>query len=144
MSCSSTALPAIRALGRYSFVAADPFAWIEASAGDADPLAERRSSSGGSYPTPAHPDLPPFQGGVAGLFGYELGRTLETVSRGALRRLSTPALAVGAYDVVLAFDHEQDAAWIISQGFPETDADRPPRPRRRPPRPIPQSPHGLR
>jgi para-aminobenzoate synthetase component I len=36
-----------------------------------------------------------------------------------------PALAVGFYDVVVAFDHIARQAWIISQGLPATDpADR--------------------
>jgi para-aminobenzoate synthetase component 1 len=30
-------------------------------------------------------------------------------------------LAVGLYDVVVAFDHQQQRAWIISQGWPEQD-----------------------
>ncbi len=32
-----------------------------------------------------------------------------------------PPLAIGWYDVVVAFDHEQNAAWLISQGGPNTD-----------------------
>ncbi len=39
-----------------------------------------------------------------------------------------PALAVGLYDVVLAWDHVDRRAWIVSQGFPELD---PPLRRRR-------------
>jgi para-aminobenzoate synthetase component 1 len=35
-----------------------------------------------------------------------------------------PALAVGLYDVVLAFDHATGRAWIVSQGFPEVDPSR--------------------
>jgi para-aminobenzoate synthetase component 1 len=65
-------------------------------------------------------------------------------------------LAVGLYDVVLAIDHVEDQAWIISQGFPETEPTArrhraeerrrqfqswlaaPPRPRHRPPvEPLP-------
>jgi para-aminobenzoate synthetase component 1 len=33
-----------------------------------------------------------------------------------------PPLAVGLYDVVFAFDHEQRSAWLISQGWPESDS----------------------
>jgi para-aminobenzoate synthetase component 1 len=40
----------------------------------------------------------------------------------AADEFQTPALAVGLYDVVVAFDHHQRAAWIISQGFPERDS----------------------
>jgi para-aminobenzoate synthetase component 1 len=35
-----------------------------------------------------------------------------------------PVLAVGLYDVVVAFDHQQGRAWIISQGFPEQEPNR--------------------
>jgi para-aminobenzoate synthetase component I len=107
-------------LGRYSFVAADPFAWIERAGSDADSLSEvdQLLRSG----VAAHcDDLPPFQGGVAGLFGYDLNRSLERIPAARYDDLPTPALAVGAYDVVLAFDHVAERAWIISQGFPETD-----------------------
>jgi para-aminobenzoate synthetase component I len=107
-------------LGRYSFVAADPFAWIERSAADVDPLAEVGDLLN-LYRAQHRAELPPFQGGVAGLLGYELGRTLERIPAARYDDLPTPALAVGAYDVVLAFDHAEHRAWIISQGFPETD-----------------------
>jgi para-aminobenzoate synthetase component 1 len=33
----------------------------------------------------------------------------------------TPALAVGFYDVVVAFDHAQKQAWLFSHGFPELE-----------------------
>jgi para-aminobenzoate synthetase component 1 len=33
-------------------------------------------------------------------------------------------LAVGLYDVVVALDHAEDRAWIVSQGFPETEPSR--------------------
>ena len=56
------------------------------------------------------------------MFGYEFARSLEWVPRAAVDEFQLPALAVGLYDVVVAFDHLADAAWIISQGFSETDA----------------------
>ena len=39
-------------------------------------------------------------------------------------RFCVPALALGFYNVVLAFDHLSDRAWIISQGFPEVEPSR--------------------
>jgi len=65
--------------------------------------------------------LPPFIGGWAGMFGYELGRSLERVPAAAIDEFQLPALAVGLYDVVVAFDHQHNSAWLISQGIPETD-----------------------
>ncbi len=66
--------------------------------------------------------LPPFQGGAAGLLSYDLARQLEPLPRPRFDEFSVPALAVGLYDVVVAWDHVADRAWIISQGFPQNSA----------------------
>ncbi len=107
-------------LGRYSFVAADPFQWIEAKASAGDPLAAL-ANRWQEFPAQTRLNLPPFQGGVAGLFGYDLGRSLERLPAPRLNDLPMPDLAVGLYDVVIAFDHVEQQAWIISQGLPEMD-----------------------
>ncbi len=107
-------------IGRYSFVAADPFQWITSADAGSDPLA-LLEQVWQAYPAKTHPNLPPFQGGAAGLFGYELARSLESMPAAQLEDLPVPTLAVGLYDVVFAFDHAQQQAWIISQGFPGTD-----------------------
>jgi len=107
-------------LGRYSFVAVDPFDRIEIPAGDQNALAQLLGKWQ-RYHSPRIPDLPPFQGGWAGLFGYELGRSLEAIPAALADDLPAPAVALGCYDVVVAFDHHQGTAWIVSQGFPETD-----------------------
>jgi para-aminobenzoate synthetase component 1 len=104
-------------LGRYSFLAADPFDMLRASADDGaawSALAERLSQ----FNSPNLPDLPPFQGGAAGLFSYDLSRSLERLPRPRFDEFQVPGLAIAWYDTVLAFDHQQDRAWIISQGFP--------------------------
>ena len=107
-------------LGRYSYVAADPFAWIERSRGDGQTLAAAEELWQ-RYRAEAVADLPPFQGGLAGLLGYELGSSLERVPPAAIDDLPTPPFAFGAYDVVLAFDHHARESWIVSQGFPELE-----------------------
>ncbi|MFV2068240.1 MAG: anthranilate synthase component I family protein [Pirellulales bacterium] len=107
-------------LGRYSFVTADPFDFITAPAGSGcglEGLAQRMS--GMQAATVA--GLPPFQGGAAGLFGYDLNRDLERLPAPVADEFHVPALAIGLYDVVVAFDHQEKKAWIVSQGFPETD-----------------------
>jgi para-aminobenzoate synthetase component 1 len=124
-------------LGRYSFVAADPVEWLSVLADGSDALGKlvslssdcgfRISDCGLADPNPQSEirnpksTLPPFQGGWAGMFGYELARSLEAVPAAAVDEFQIPALAVGLYDVVVAFDHEQPAVWLISQGLPETD-----------------------
>jgi len=107
-------------LARYSFIAADPFEFWQRRPADRDSLGESSGRLGG-YRTATAPGLPPFQGGMAGLFGYELGRQLERIPPTAFDEFEVPALAVGLYDVVVAFDHVQQRSWIISQGLPETE-----------------------
>jgi para-aminobenzoate synthetase component I len=107
-------------LGRYSFVAADPVDWLTAPADGSDAL-RRLADRMAELPHATRNDLPPFQGGAAGMFGYELGRSLEVVPAAATDEFQLPALAVGLYDVVAAFDHEARSAWLISQGLPEVD-----------------------
>ncbi|HEV3136616.1 MAG TPA: hypothetical protein VGZ26_01910, partial [Pirellulales bacterium] len=65
-------------LGRYSFLTADPFETIKLPPGGADRLAEIESRMA-RLPSKTLADLPPFQGGAAGLFSYDMGRWLEKV-----------------------------------------------------------------
>jgi para-aminobenzoate synthetase component 1 len=108
------------ALGRYSFIAVDPFdrLMLPVAATGALALVRERIAP---YRAPLAAGLPPFQGGAAGLFSYDLGRQLERLPAPACDEFQLPALALGLYDVVLAFDHLAEKAWIISQGFPEIE-----------------------
>ncbi|HEX3871965.1 MAG TPA: anthranilate synthase component I family protein [Pirellulales bacterium] len=107
-------------LGRYSFVAADPFETIVLPGDRADAL-DVLSARMASFATRTIADLPPFQGGAAGMVSYDLGRQWEPVAAPRFDEFRTPALAVGLYDVVVAFDHLQNRAWMISQGLPAQD-----------------------
>lgn len=114
-----------RRLGRYSFVTADPLqTWqlksVEFGCDPFEPF-ERILPSGSQTSLPG---LPPFQGGIAGLLGYELGGCFEKIPLPQIDEFQIPVLAAGWYDWVLAWDHEERRAWIISQGWPETDAAR--------------------
>ena len=111
------------ALGRYSFLAAEPFDFLEAPADGAGSFATLENRLAGMTATNV-PGLPPWQGGAAGLLSYDLGRELERLPRPRVDEFAIPALAVGLYDVVVAFDHEAKRAWIISQGLPEIDPER--------------------
>ncbi|MEM7651086.1 MAG: aminodeoxychorismate synthase component I [Pseudomonadota bacterium] len=66
--------------------------------------------------------LPPFQGGAAGYFGYDVGRALETLPEKAKNNPDMPDLAVGIYDQVIAFDHEKNQAWILTHAPSYHDA----------------------
>ncbi len=106
-------------VGRYSFVTADPFQFLVYPAGAAHALRLLRQRMC-ELQADHVAGLPPFQGGAAGLFGYDLNRCLERIPAPRIDEFQVPALAVGLYDVVVAFDHTDNRAWIISQGLPET------------------------
>lgn len=110
-------------LGRYSFLMADPFDFFTVLADGTDGLSllEGRLRP---WKTSTRPELPPFQGGAAGLLSYDLGRSLERIPPARMDEFQIPAMAVGLYDVVLAIDHAEHRAWLISQGFPEIDLAR--------------------
>jgi para-aminobenzoate synthetase component 1 len=67
------------------------------------------------------PGLPPFQGGAAGLFGYDLCHHLERLPRPRCDEFAVPDLALGFYDWVVAFDHTAGRVWLLSTGLPESD-----------------------
>ena len=108
------------ALGRYSFIAADPFEWMEVPADGSDGLAKLKARLS-KFASESVAELPPFQGGAAGLFSYELAHSLESLPARPRDQFGIPAVAVGFYDVVVAYDHQRGRSWILSQGFPETE-----------------------
>jgi para-aminobenzoate synthetase component 1 len=108
-------------LARYSFVTADPFDWLSSRGGHDNPF-PRLAATLARWRTVTVAGLPPFQGGVAGLFGYDLCHHIERLPRPPFDEFALPDLAVGCYDWVLAFDHQTGRAWLISTGLPETRA----------------------
>ncbi len=106
--------------GRYSYLCLDPVAW-HTTAGGGTPLTELQHRLC-AYPMARDPALPPFQGGAAGLLGYELGTHLERLPPPASTGAPHPDMALGVYDVVLALDHAAERAWLIASGYPETNA----------------------
>jgi para-aminobenzoate synthetase component 1 len=131
-----SALPHIT-LGRYAYLTADPCDWLWARGARVWSSRAGRSVRTDPFQVVAErlapfrsdpvPDLPPFQGGAAGLFGYGLCHHLERIPRPRLDEFQVPELAVGIYDWVVAFDRGAGRSWLISTGYPETD----PRKRRR-------------
>lgn len=108
-------------LGRYSYVAADPFDWFVVPA-DGSPALAPWAERLARFQADRAPDLPPWQGGAAGVLGYEIGRSLERLPRPRWDEFAFPALAMGLYDTVVAFDHDRERAWAISHGFPAASA----------------------
>ena len=106
--------------GRYSFIAIDPFTQLMSKNSQHDPflqLAEQLAK----FPLLSYPDLPPFQGGVAGFFSYDLYHHLEKIPAHRQDDMQFPDLLVGFYDLALAFDHVLLRAWLYSSGYPLQD-----------------------
>lgn len=117
--------------GRWSYIAIDPFATLTkqrgqtylngvAQAENAFDLLDQQVAALMLDPDwQDGEDLPPFTGGFAGLFGYELGRELEEIPQRNEGYQQVPDFAVGAYDCLLAFDCANRRAFIVSTGSPE-------------------------
>ncbi len=105
--------------GRYSFVAADPFD-VVVQTSTRQPT-ESLQETLDRFSAATIEGLPPFQGGLAGLFTYEWGRSFEDVPAARIDEFQLPLAVIGCYDVVAAFDHRLKQGWLISQGFPQTD-----------------------
>jgi para-aminobenzoate synthetase component I len=116
-------------LGRWSYVAADPFLRLTSKDGritsgersfTGDPFAVLQRALA-HYRLEHDPALPvPFQTGAMGYLGYELAHHLERLPHSAQDDLAFPDLMMGLYDVVLAFDLHARRAWLLASGFPET------------------------
>ncbi|MSQ26508.1 MAG: aminodeoxychorismate synthase component I [Dehalococcoidia bacterium] len=119
------------ALGRYSFLACDPFlvmrvrgraielrtsAGSERSIGDPletlEGLLARYAMEPGVCPAP-------FAGGAAGYLGYDLGGLIERLPRQAREDVGLPDAVLCFYDVVIAHDHGSGETLLISTGLPE-------------------------
>jgi para-aminobenzoate synthetase component 1 len=107
-------------LGRYSFLSADPRHLLTVST-EATPaeietaFASLRQKLEELKSLPV-PELPPFQGGLAGVVGYEAGRWFERLPATENdAEWPYPAASIGVYDWVIAWDHVSNRAWIIVQ-----------------------------
>jgi para-aminobenzoate synthetase component 1 len=105
--------------GRYCYVTADP-AVVHRDrvnvAGELPPVFRTLTRDLTKLRAETLPDLPPFQGGFAGLFGYGLGRGLERIPEPRFDEFRPPDVVVCRYDWVLAFDRLTNRAWAISTG----------------------------
>lgn len=121
-------------LQQFSFLAADPWTVVR-SKGPSTEIHRRgddrwRPAPGdalsvarGWLPSPPlRPILgiPPFQGGLAGYIGYDWGAVLERLPATRYDDLAIPDVMLGLYDWVIAWDHLQGSAWLVSTGLPES------------------------
>ncbi len=117
--------------GRYAFIAADPFLQLVAKDGEirlggrcfqGDPFLTLKRELA-RYRQESRRNVPPFQGGAAGFFGYDLCHHPEKLPAPPPENddVAFPDMALGFYDVVVAFDLWERRAWIVSTGHPERD-----------------------
>jgi para-aminobenzoate synthetase component 1 len=66
--------------------------------------------------------LPPFQGGAAGFFGYDLARGIEKLKDTAQDNPRMPDMALGIYDKVYAWDHERSRGYFMVHAKTEREA----------------------
>ena len=118
-------------LSRFSYVTCDPYDTIlddvdssTESNGSKEFIRRLRDLAGAGWKSCVRHDLPPFQGGLAGVLTYEAGHAFERLPQPSLDEFKIGSGCMAAYDVVVAFDHQQNRAWIVSQGFPETDPEK--------------------
>jgi para-aminobenzoate synthetase component 1 len=119
-------------LGRYSYIACDPFGTYVIADGHAswngealfgDPFEALRNCLA-MYCQEHDPDLPPFQGGAAGFFAYDLNQTLDHMPHVSNLGQRTPQSMLNFYDTVIAWDHLKRRQRIVSTGWPEQDSVR--------------------
>jgi para-aminobenzoate synthetase component 1 len=108
--------------GRYSYLTAAPHSFGQGIRRNTTriPFASERADLS-TLQLSTVSDLPPFQGGLAGVFGYELCRAFERIPEPHLDEFEFPDIATGTYDWVISFDHATGRAWIVSTGFPEAE-----------------------
>ncbi len=114
-------------VGRYSFLAADPFLQLEArgrevtvvdSAGTTtftaeDPLAELKSRVD-AIRSATLPELPPFTSGAVGYAGYDVIRYSENLPNAPENDRDLPDLAFAFYDHMVVFDHVNKTNVVIA------------------------------
>jgi para-aminobenzoate synthetase component 1 len=102
---------------RWTYLAADPVAVLEAAAAGPDPFAVARRLldrlDGGVLPSGA----PPFAGGLAGFLGYDLGHAFERLPSLAIDDQELPPLRLALHDWVVAWDRRTGTAWLAGRAL---------------------------
>ena len=113
--------------GEFSYILAEPYEW--------ECVEEERFGEGATFdnlgrhiatpPRPTLPGLPPFQGGLAFLLGYDLNTETEpSVPVPKCDEFAGPRHCLGLYDWVVSFDHRAKRAWLVVHGRPEIEKSR--------------------
>lgn len=112
-------------IARYSFIGFDPCMVFLAKDGVCETRSLGKASLSrekplkrlgellGMYSQLPVPELPPFQGGVAGLLSYDFVHYLERLPRTTLDDLHLPDAHFFVVDRLISFDHKAKKAWAI-------------------------------
>jgi anthranilate synthase component 1 len=114
-------------VGRYSFLAVEPFSEILAHGtkvtvrGEggtkqftaADPLDELRRRLA-AFKAVHLPELPPFEGGAIGYAGYDVVRYVENLPNAPVDDRGLPDLSFAFYDRMVVFDNVSKALFVIA------------------------------
>ncbi len=120
-------------LGRFSFLAADPFLKITVNGLNITEEnclnGEKKELQSLFFPyldqlqkkffRAKKSNFLPFEGGLIGYLGYELGHQVEDFTQTTVNDLKMPDAFFGAYDTLIAIDHKTDKTWILASGLPE-------------------------
>jgi anthranilate synthase component I len=114
-------------IGRYSFLGANPYLWIEAhgtqvTRRDADgtttfecpdPLGELERLVA-QFHAPSIPGLPRFCGGAVGYAGYDTVRYVERLEHPPVDDRQLPDMAFAFYDRMVIFDHLRKTILVVA------------------------------
>ena len=108
---------------RWTYLAADPLLTLETPDDGPDPFAGARRLLRRMTPDRLGGDAPGWTGGLAGYLSYDLGRRFERLPSLATDDQPLPELRLGLYDLVLAWDRREGAAWLVGRAV-DGDLDR--------------------
>jgi para-aminobenzoate synthetase component I len=120
--------------GRYSFIAFNPVMFFEANAKDViiydnnKKIIDKKNGNPfdilntylSKFKIKKIDGLPPFQGGACGYFGYEMLEHIEDIDV-PYNHMKTPDMAIGFYNIVIAFDNILQKSWLIYSDIKDSD-----------------------
>ncbi|QDS93428.1 Aminodeoxychorismate synthase component 1 [Roseimaritima multifibrata] len=110
--------------GQYSYLTSDPIDQFSLRPSDESgwkKMLEWLALQRARYlSSPTIAGAPAFQGGVAGLLGYDAAQWLESIGELPTNDLPTSPIWLGVYDWVIAFDHQQKHADLIVQPWSDS------------------------
>jgi anthranilate synthase component 1 len=115
-------------VGRYSFLAADPFLQIEARGQEVTIASPGVDSQTFASPDPLDelkqrveairsatlPELPPFTSGAVGYAGYDVIRYTENLPNAPVNDRQLPDMAFAFYDHMVVFDHVNKTNYVVA------------------------------